>query len=490
MNIIVFGTGDIAKSVLPLLKEKFNILFCVDNNEKKWNQKFIEYDVKSPDEINKHDCDVVIVSTKYNIEICHQLQQMGVDDKRIHFCRRVSSFGKLTYDIYPINENEIESKDVDLKSYDLLNRDETLTLSKKVMVFAAFYSTYTKQLIENMSSRYDDVEISLLTCSPESKDLIKADNLKHIYCFQTMADLKTILEKLPVYDVMQFLWIENEWVYFSELLRKKTKRLNLNVGGSDFYRVGKAGRDYKKTLVACADIVTAETEDTLRAFSKYYKEEIGNRTGLLPFGIGVLDCIDKVDVSQKDTIKQKYQIPNDKIIVTCGHNAIENHQHMKILEAVDKMSDEIKSKIVCVFPMTYPKEQDAYINLVESALVKAKINYVILKRFMDFYAMAEYACISDVMIHVQTTDQLSSAMLEEMYAESVVIAGKWLPYDSLHQKGVFFLDVNEIPEITHKLEEVVEHIETYQHRCKVNPEIIHQNYSWDAVASRWHELWQ
>lgn len=103
--------------------------------------------------------------------------------------------------------------------------------------------------------------------------------------------------------------------------------------------------------------------------------------------------------------------------------------------------------------------------------------------------MAEYALVSDIMIHVQTTDQLSSTMLEEMYAGSIVLAGKWLPYQSLHKKGMFFLDVDEICDITMILEDVVENIEKYRTKCERNKVIVRKHSSWDELASKWYALW-
>lgn len=383
----------------------------------------------------------------------------------------------------------IENTSFSLVQYDLYNTKEYETVCKKVMVFCIFYSTYTKQLIENMSKKYKDIEFSLLTKTEEYKEKVVSEKLKHIYCFQTIEDLKTILNQLPIYDAMQLLWIEPEWSYFCELIRKKAKRLNLNVGGSDFYRVGKEGRDFKRDLIAYADNITAETESTVQEFGEYYGEDAKNKTNLLPFGIEVLDWIDRIEKFPRNTIRKKYHIPFDKIVVTCGHNAIKEHQHMKIIDAVETMSDKVKSQLIFVFPMTYPQKADAYINSVRDRLKESGLDHVVLTNFMDFNEMAEYALVSDIMIHVQTTDQLSSTMLEEMYAGSIVLAGKWLPYQSLHKKGMFFWDVDEICDITMILEDVVENIEKYRTKCEGNKVIVRKHSSWDELASKWYALW-
>ena len=162
---------------------------------------------------------------------------------------------------------------------------------------------------------------------------------------------------------------------------------------------------------------------------------------------------------------------------------------MEIIKALNELSEDIQKQIVCVFPMTYPDVFDSYREEVCNILQKMGFDTVVLKEFMDLYAMSEYALISDIMIHVQTTDQLSSTMLEEMYAGSVVIAGSWLPYKALHEMEIYFLDVDMISDVTAVLEDVVINMGTYKEKCKGNAELVWQHSSWDVLAPKWRVLW-
>lgn len=481
MDIIVFGAGKAGKNAMPFLESQYHILFYVDNDEKKWGSFFGNYKVESPDEIKKHDCAVVSALVGYmSLEVADQLEQLGIAHERIYFCSRIGSTPQ--FEVYPLK--------MTLLQYDLCHAEERETDCKKVLIFCRDYSVYAKQLIENMDKRYDDVEFSLLTRAKECKEKIVSERLRHIYYFRTMVELRTILEQLPVYDAMQLLWIEKEWVYFDKLIRSKTKRLNLNIGGSDFYRAGETERDDKRKLIECADWVIGQTEDTAKNFELYYSDVVVGKMCCFPYGIEVLDFINLSKEQDKNILKRKYHVPLNKTVITCGHNANQAHQHIEMIEAINRLPAEIKKQIVCVFPMTYPQGCDEYINFVDGSLKQTDLEYVILKNFMDFQGMAEYALISDIMIHVQTTDQLSSSMLEEMYAGSIVIAGSWLPYKSLHKKGIYFLDVDTISDVTAALEDVVVDIEAYKEKCKGNRELVWQNSSWDEVAPKWYALWE
>ena len=488
-EIIAFGAGEDSRKFISFLKLHHNIQFLADNDQKKQGTSLDGYIIKSSAEIKDVDYDVVITTSKYACEIKDQLQREGISQKRLYYCRQFCIENELQCEVCPVDEEELKDTGIQLKNYDLYQLEEDESACKKVLIFCIFFSTYAKQLIENILKRYKDIEFSLLTGTKNYQDQIATGCLKHIYYFRSMSDLKTILKQLPVYDAMQLLWIEWEWSFFYKLVRAKTMRLNLNVGGSDFYRTENSERIFRKNIIACADCITAETEATVLEFGEYYGDNVKKKLSLLPFGIEVLEWIKQVENIPLNVIKKKYHIPYNKIVITCGHNAIEKHQHIKMIEILEELPEKIKEQAVFVFPMTYPQGYEAYISRVESKLKYSQLEYVILTEFMDFKGMAEYALLSDIMIHVQETDQLSSTMLEEMYAGSIVIAGKWLPYGSLHEMGMYFIDVEDITHITFYVENIITHLDKYRDKCSVNREIIWKHSSWDVLAPKWHALW-
>lgn len=488
MDIVVFGTGEVAEKVMPYLISKHKILYCVDNNKSKWGDLFYGYEIKPVESLRDYSGNIVVLSNKYTFEIISQLKKISISHERIYLVLSIYSEENIKYSLYPLDENKLLLSENKLIDFDLLKNEEKKTQKTKVLVYAAFYSVYTKQLVENITKKYRDIEISIITGAKETKELIESDLINHIYCFETMQDLKTILEELPVYDVSQLLWIEQIWAYFYKIIRKKTKKLNLCVGGSDFYRVSNLDRDYKYRLIGCADNISAETKETVYEFENYYNK-LEKKLQILPFGVEVLNYIGDIDEEKRNRIKQSFGIPINKIVVTCGHNANRVHQHLKLIDCLKQLPDNIKNNVVLVFPMTYPIGFSDYIKEVENELMKSNFEYIILTEFMDSKKMAEYATISNIMIHVQTTDQLSSTMLEEMYAGSIVIAGSWLPYQSLHEKGMYFIDADKIEEVSNILVDIIDNIDEYKEKCKVNKELIWNHSSWDILSKKWHELW-
>lgn len=487
MDTVIFGTGLNAMRSIQFLEEKYNILWYVDNDDKKKGKKISKYEIKGSDSLKSYNGYVIIIAENHTYEILNQLEKIGIKKDKVMSLLCTHSGYSYAFDVFPINKIKYYDTGEKLLSYDLLKKKEVNMNKRKVLVFAKFYSVYTKQLVENLYKKYDDIELSILTGARETLDYIDNHSLAHIYYFETMSELRDIIYKLPHYDVAQLLWIEEIWAYYAEEIRNKFDILNLFVGGSDFYRASDLDREFKGRLVSIADNISIETPQVRDEFLNFYSNVNADKIRIIPYGLEVVNWINK-NKESKEFIRKKFGIPEGKIIVTCGHNAIQAHQHMKLIEALSCIADDVKEKVIFVFPMTYPAGRTEYINKVKKSLEEHKLPYIILTEFMDFCLMGQYDIISDIMIHVQTTDTLSSTMLEEMYTGSVVIAGKWLPYQVLHNRKLYFLDADTIEAVSHNIEDVVRNIDYYREKCKYNKDIIWKYHSWDSLISQWHTL--
>lgn len=484
-QVVLYGLGNAGKSMLPYLRENFDVLFWVDGNQGLWGTVYEGIPIRSPESVSEHSGRVIVTTTDtFFVEISEFLFKLGFDKRKIfrgqyHFCDQRE-------EIVPYEAAMLELDSVDLKSCDLLGRDEEEHIHK-VMVFCGFQSSYVNQVVRNCKMRMPDIHFSILSNSEEYLDEMAA-YADHIYVYHTYTELYGILRDLPKYDVFQMLWIENIWVYFKELIREKCRCLNLCVGGSDLYRARDAERVYKRSLIDMADTVSAETDATISAFVKSYPSAAG-KIRWVNFGIETLEYLDRdcqIKVQEK---KREMDIPNDRTVIMCGYNAGEAHQHLKMIRALDGMDVSVKNKIVLIFPMTYPKGQDAYIESVKRELHGSGIQSRILTDYRNPKAMAELEMMVDMLITVQKTDQLSSTMLETMYAGKVVIAGSWLPYGNLRERDIFFLSVDEIGNLTETVTEVVENYRVYSEKCADNKNIVYEMSSWNIAVERWRGLW-
>lgn len=369
-----------------------------------------------------------------------------------------------------------------------------------VLILCSIGTNYVVQLWTNLKKYYPEIRFSLLTRKEYYeyyKRSLKLKDGEHIYCYSGRKGIKNIslffrLLTLPHHSIIHSLWMEVFWGRFSCLIKFKCHKWLCSVGGSDLYRYSKLEKRkaLQKRILDCSDWYTSETIETKEYFYQVYGEKYRRKPHTINvFGVDILDELEEKKDAGLNEIKEKWKIPKDKIVISCGHNARREHNHMGMIEAIQKINPVLREKIFLIFPMTYPQGNEKYIEQVRAELEKVTSQFCILTKFMNVTEMAETIKCTDIMIHVQTTDQLSSTMLGHMYNGNIVIAGEWLPYESLRKKGICFWSVKEISELTECIEKLCNNLEENRQKCRGNDKIIYEMSSWENAAKRWHEVY-
>jgi hypothetical protein len=93
------------------------------------------------------------------------------------------------------------------------------------------------------------------------------------------------------------------------------------------------------------------------------------------------------------------------------------------------------------------------------------------------------------MVQLSKSDGLSSSIVETFYAGSIIISGKWLPYEVFRESGLYFHELDEInqelPELILKLSKS---LDKELKLCQQNK--IKWNYdTWETVIPNWIECY-
>ncbi|NLA24488.1 MAG: glycosyltransferase family 4 protein, partial [Bacteroidales bacterium] len=169
--------------------------------------------------------------------------------------------------------------------------------------------------------------------------------------------IKKHIQKSDIVDIQWCGYYYSKYILF---VKKRTSKLIATLFGSDFYRATNEERKIQAKIFEEADIVVIGPnmkEDFLEVFP-----HIENKISFGQYGSQRLDIIDEINTEEnRKAFREKYSIPQDKIVVSVGYNAKKEQQHLKFLKLLDSLSQDKKDKLLLFFPLTYGKEGN-YIN--------------------------------------------------------------------------------------------------------------------------------
>jgi len=378
----------------------------------------------------------------------------------------------------------------------------------RVLLVCTWKTPYLVQIWQYVKKYFPNVKYSVLTLEENRcffEERLNLEEGEGIYSYDNIHDplflkMRKIINDLPQFDVIHFMWIDWYYGLWVQNLSRKANYIFASVGGSDLYRDSRRWfvRFFQKRIIRRSDWLSSENIGTKDYFYKVYGDSISNAPhSIIRYGVDILDGIIEIDKRRNVSpeyvvsLKEKWGIPHDKIIVTCGYNGRVEHQHLKMIESFEKCSKEVLDKYFFVIPMTYAVASEEYVNEVSDRLsqVVGTDGFIIMREFMNVDEMAENVVISDVMIHVQTTDQMSSTMLAHMYNGNIVIAGDWLPYEFLREEGVNFYDVKDCGGLNWYLDDICGKIDEYKSASVGNADIIYRLSSWESMSGEWYKVY-
>ncbi len=275
-------------------------------------------------------------------------------------------------------------------------------------------------------------------------------------------------------------------VYVAYFLKKRTSNYTLALWGSDYYRA--TPKSYFKINLKYADNIIIGSPQMIDDFKSKYPMQMA-KVHLCYFGnepIENLKSFKETNVTNQNS-RSYFNLSDDKINITIGHNGSKAHQHILILNELRQLRTDITQKIRVILPMTYGLGKN-YLNEVKLIVESCSFECRIFTDFMDENEVAHLRNLTDVMLNLQTTDAFSGSMREVLYCGGLVINGSWLPYNFLKEMGIYFEEVNSVNEISNKLTSVINNFTELSDKCKTNAFIIYSISSWSQTIHKWKEV--
>lgn len=289
------------------------------------------------------------------------------------------------------------------------------------------------------------------------------------------------------YKVVNIHYCLGYYYYFFNYMIFKPK-IVITIYGSDYYCLEENRRKKMKKIFSIAHRINFTNAKTMEEVNHYYNYSFQNKMQVVPFGISLLEVIDKKRY-EKAIIKKKWNIPEDSLVITCGSNGREAQNHEKMIEAIESNYAQFNRNIYMILPLTYLANKER-INTIREKLCKSmmKHSFVIIDSFLSSEEIAELRIVSDVMINVQNTDQFSAAMQEYIYADNLVITGAWLPYDVFLDSGVCMKLIRSFDDLPQTILDTINNFDNYEINYSLHRKVIWGFSSWEVNKNQWRNL--
>ncbi len=300
--------------------------------------------------------------------------------------------------------------------------------------------------------------------------------------------LRTILNGAKQYDICHIHFTDYKYALIANLIKKKCRKLICTIWGSDYYRIGYIQKKILAYLLSHADYISFSNKRTREELI----DELGfslhqQKMTVVRYGLGLLHNIELLK-RDREEIRKTFNISHQTIVITCGYNADQSQQHIAMLEAINTLDQKQKSNILLFLPLTYGGNQE-YTNQIKTKLKQINTNFQVFTEFLSDDNLAKLRLVSDIMIQIQKTDQFSGSMQEHMYAGDLIITGDWLPYETMKERGAFFLEISHTNNLSKELSNILSNFDTYKKKCEINEEAIKGLSHWNVSIEDWLKLY-
>jgi hypothetical protein len=324
--------------------------------------------------------------------------------------------------------------------------------------------------------------------APNLKLLNNIPKIRYYYRrFKLVQLSKTITTNYDICNIQSF---EHYTEVFNNFIRKKCKKLIISYWGSDinvashkFLEKQYPLNDFAHCVTFCTEFLRDSYNNKLNKFSNKRKEIV--ELGSEPFG----ELISVKKTVKKKEAKSFLNLPLDKLILQIGYSGTITHQHLKILDKLELLTDEEKEKIFLILPMTYgslPRYQKSVVNKLNAINIRFKV----LTEFLNNRDLSVLRRSTDLFITLSTSDDCCSTLLEHLYLGNKIISGKWLPYSFIEDKWCGKICwVNDFEDFFNKIKHYIEDPAYIPNSGDLESRVKNVIY-WPNNIIKWAELYE
>ncbi|MEG0577053.1 MAG: hypothetical protein RR500_04285 [Bacilli bacterium] len=375
-------------------------------------------------------------------------------------------------------------------------------MKKRILIVTPNLSIHLVNFIDVTLKEFDNRFIDVIITNPiyeytgENADYLKNNGIHVIYRKKSTENSKInqimlffSFFKLRSYDICFIHYFDRFNAMLINIYKYKFQYIIPVAWGSDVLRNSVLGGSVYKHLFKISFKIIFNTEYMLEVFESFYRHSFTCKSLVIPFPIRSIEEIDKIKNKQSVfEMKNDLELPEDKIIVLCGHSATRNEQYELMIESLKKVDEELLEKCYFIFMMTYgDRDKELYQGEIKNILDETSLNYIIMAKYLDYEKILKFQIISDIHITSITTDSFSAVMVEQLYTNSILIYGLWLNYLEINQLGIYAKSFNTFDDLSKVFSNALIEFDSNKINVGINNKIIKESMNSDAVEKMWKE---
>lgn len=252
------------------------------------------------------------------------------------------------------------------------------------------------------------------------------------------------------FDIVNIHFPKRHIAYAYKYLRSMSNRLLITPWGSDVLRQTPQALSELCSLYQRADyIITSLTTPLGRKIQSEFNIKEDKFVGNF-FGSDIIDYAIKYGdtISQEDS-KNRYGL-SGRYVISCGYNRKVPQRHKVIIEAIDQVRGQLPDNLTLVFPMTYanPRTDYDYVQDLKQLCQEKQLPAVFITDFLSIEDVYKLRKLTDMFVHIQTTDASSSSVQEYIMCDKKIVHGSWIKYEELEAfKPLFYFPVNRLEDL-------------------------------------------
>ena len=298
----------------------------------------------------------------------------------------------------------------------------------------------------------------------------------------------SILRLRRHYDLINIMPFTMISVFLMPLYKIFSNKIMISPWGSEVYRIPFFQKIAVKMLgYKYADYVSVP-KGKFKEDIKYSFDISEHKFVDLGFGSDIIDEIANNQNISKEYSKGKLFLNANSFIITCGYNRSVMQQHYEIINALNEVKDLLPPQTILLFPMTYGRSNNTYIEEIEQKLQSYGMQCKIYTDFLSPKELLYLRKATDLFIHIQKTDAFSATVQEYILCKTTIINGGWLRYPTLEIDGLPYHLVNSVEELPLVLKRILLN-EASKIEFSDNLMNYIQENGWSKAIKKWYDFY-